>query len=125
MSNKPDPDLIYISSRSYPTMNISKHILLSSGFLKPLEKIIIESANIAIEKIQEKIRIENVDIVFFDQRDDYYSYAQVEPKTGLGQYAVGSHLIYVAIDAKLPTIKKEIGGSAFLAVLSHALYHSM
>lgn len=106
-------------------MNFQFHIIQTSGYLNSIEDIIQKKAEESIKKIITKLPLDNVDIVFFDQRDDPYNYAQVDSKTGVGQYVLSQNLLYVSLDARNNAIKESITGTVLLSALSHGLYHCM
>src|SRR5260221_4441827 len=104
---------------------IQTHVLLASGFLKPIASLLQDSVTKAIKKISEKIPIKDVDIVFFDQRDDFNSYAQIDTKTGLGQFAISAHVLYVAVQSDHKDIHVSLLERPLMAALSHGLYHCL
>lgn len=98
-------------------MNITLHILLGSGRLKPFAKQIKEVVDKTIDKISNKVSITDVDVVIYDNPYEAISEIGVG-----GWYVPDSHLVLISLNPDFPkfedTIKKELKRT-----LTHELHH--
>lgn len=96
-------------------INASKKL---SPFIDPIEKEVEK----IIDRVEEKIPLNNIDIIFFDHRD-MSSYAGVDKNTGIGGFTGSMNVVQISLDTSFKTLNESIEIELF-PTLAHELHHA-
>lgn len=99
-------------------MNITLHLLVGSGALKPYEKHIETVFNNAIKKITSFLPVKNVDVIIYDNPEG------VVPEQGIGGYCPNANTIYISLDPSFTHLKTSIDNE-LKRTLAHELHHTL
>jgi len=96
--------------------NINIYLLKASDRIGPYLKLINETTERSIRKINVKIPLSNIDIVLYDNP------LTIIKEIGIGGFAVRDHTILVSFDPRLPAMKNIIT-EELPRTLAHELHH--
>lgn len=92
-------------------------ILKADKNILHLKKLLLETSTYAISSIERKIKLKNIDVLFYIAKND------VIPQLGIGGYTKTPSLVMIPINPSFKNIKKSIKNE-LPKTLAHELYHA-
>ncbi len=99
-------------------MNVNLHILDAKGRFAKQKETIRKNFEAAVEKVKQKLPIDNVDVTIFDNPEN------VIPELGIVGYTPNAHEIQITLDSIHPKFEKAIN-QHLAGTLAHEMHHIM
>lgn len=97
---------------------VELHLLLGSGRLSPYENIIRKEFDVVVSKIREKLLLDGVDVVIYDNPE------WAIPETGIGGYTPNEHLVFISLNPEVAHFEQNLKNN-LKRTIAHELHHAM